>query len=218
MRRHAPLPSTTVTIETGTVTLQGILGVPPHPRGIVLFAHGSVSGRLSPRNAFVAGALREVGLATLLFDLLSEAEAEDRRRVFDIPLLARRLRTAAEWVRNDARTCDLPIAYFGASTGAAAALVAAADDPAIVAVVARGGRPDLAEDALPAVRAPTLLLVGSEDGPVIGMNQWAIGRLRCEKHLTIVPGAGHLFEEPGTLELVVAHAIEWYRRHLPSVG
>ena len=213
--RHDPTPSTPVTIATATVGLQGILGVPAEARGIVLFAHGSGSSRLSPRNAFVAAALREVGMATLLFDLLTEEEATDRRRVFDILLLGRRLRAGAEWVRIDPRTRGLPVAYFGASTGAAAALVAAADDPAIRAVVSRGGRPDLAGDALPAVRAATLLIVGSEDSPVIGMNESALARLRCEKRLVVVPGAGHLFEEPGTLEVVVALASEWYRRYLP---
>ena len=212
---HDATPSTTVTIAIGTVGLPGILAVPGGACGIVLFAHGSGSSRLSPRNAFVAAALRAAGMATLLFDLLTEEEAADRRRVFDIPLLGRRLRTAAEWVRSDRRTDGLPVGYFGASTGAGAALAAAADDPAIRAVVSRGGRPDLAGDVLPAVRAATLLIVGGDDGPVIGMNEWALARLQCEKRLVIVPGAGHLFEEPGTLEAVVALAREWYRKHLP---
>jgi dienelactone hydrolase len=149
-------------------------------------------------------------------DLLTEAEATDRRLVFDIPFLARRLRAAADWVRTSAATRQLAIGYFGASTGGGAALVAAANDEGIAAIVSRGGRPDLAGLALARVEAPTLLIVGGNDGPVIGFNEWAYARLQCTKHLTIVPGAGHLFEEPGTLERVVELAIEWYRRHLEA--
>jgi putative phosphoribosyl transferase len=211
--RRTPPPQV-VSIPAGSVQLEGLLGVPVEAHGIVIFAHGSGSGRLSPRNNAVAGALRAAGVATLLFDLLTEDEATDRRLVFDIPFLAKRLRAAADWVRNAATTRHLAIGYFGASTGAGAALMAAASDSAIAAIVSRGGRPDLAGAALARVEAPTLLIVGGEDGAVIGLNQWAYDRLHCEKHLTIVPGAGHLFEEPGTLERVVELAIGWYRRHL----
>jgi putative phosphoribosyl transferase len=205
-----------VRIANGSTTLEGLLGVPPDAAGIVVFAHGSGSSRLSPRNAYVARALRRAAIATLLFDLLTPEESEDRRRVFDVALLARRLRAAAGWVRGHAATRGLPLAYFGASTGAAAALVAAADDPGVAAVVSRGGRPDLAGSALPHVRAPTLLIVGGDDVPVIAMNEQAFGRLRCERRLEIVPGATHLFEEPGTLEEVVRLATAWFRDHFAA--
>jgi dienelactone hydrolase len=180
----------------------------------VLFAHGSGSSRLSPRNTYVAGALRDAAIATLLFDLLTPDEAWDRTLVFDVELLARRLRAATEWVRGQPATRDLPVGYFGASTGAAAALIAAANDPAVAAVVSRGGRPDLAMPILPRVQAPTLLIVGGDDRPVIAMNENALRRLHCEKRLTIVPGASHLFEEPGTLDEVVRLATAWFREHL----
>jgi len=192
----------------------GLLGLPMDPTGIVLFAHGSGSGRLSPRNNFVAHALRDDGLATLLFDLLTVEEAHDRRNVFDIELLARRLLMATAWIRQDAETHGLPIGYFGASTGAAAALVAeAAHEGPIAAIVSRGGRPDLAGRALSAVEAPTLLIVGGDDVEVLALNRAALAALRCAKQLVIVPGATHLFEEPGTLEAVVEHARGWFLKH-----
>lgn len=202
------------TITIPPVGLEGLLGVPRDAKGIVLFAHGSGSGRLSPRNNFVAQALRNDGLATLLFDLLTVEEARDRRNVFDIELLARRLLSATAWVRKDADTRDLAIGYFGASTDAAPMLVAtSAHQEPIAAIVSRGGRPDLAGPALPAVSAPTLLIVGGDDVEVLALNRAALAKLRCEKQLVIVPGATHLFEEPGTLEAVVAHARGWFLKH-----
>jgi predicted alpha/beta-hydrolase family hydrolase len=194
------------------------LNIPAGGQGIVLFAHGSGSSRLSPRNNYVAEALRQAGLATLLFDLLSDEEAADRAKVFDIRLLAERLRHATDWVCQDAETGALRIGYFGASTGAGAALVAdALSKTEIGAIVSRGGRPDLAEDALPEVRAPTLLIVGSLDTMVLELNQAALARLDCEKQLVVVPGATHLFEEPGTLDQVIALAQKWFTDHLAAV-
>jgi putative phosphoribosyl transferase len=202
------------TITIAPVGLGGLLGLPLDAKGIVLFAHGSGSGRLSPRNNFVAQALREDGLATLLFDLLTVEEAGDRCNVFDIELLARRLFLATAWVRQDAETRDLLVGYFGASTGSAAALVAAAaHEGPIAAIVSRGGRPDLAGTVLPTVSAPTLLIVGGDDVEVLALNRAALAKLRCEKQLVIMPGATHLFEEPGTLEAVVEHARGWFLRH-----
>ena len=199
--------------------LDGLLGVPKGARGIVLFAHGSGSGRLSPRNNHVAAALRRAGLATLLLDLLTPEEERDRANVFDIRLLASRLALATRWVGGNPAAARLAIGYFGASTGAAAALVAASlADMRVGAVVSRGGRPDLAAEALDRVRAPTLLIVGSLDGPVIGLNEQAFARLACGKELVIVPGAGHLFEEPGTLDEVVRHAIGWFTTRLRGPG
>jgi pimeloyl-ACP methyl ester carboxylesterase len=203
----------TVLIPADAVVLEGLLGVPSGALGIVLFAHGSGSSRLSPRNTHVARELRQATIGTLLFDLLTPEEAEDRALVFDVELLARRLRSATEWVRAQRATKELAIGYFGASTGAAAALIAAADDSRIAAVVSRGGRPDLAALVLPRVRAPTLLIVGGDDVPVIAMNENAFRRLRCEKRLAVVPGATHLFEEPGTLEEVVRLATDWFREY-----
>jgi putative phosphoribosyl transferase len=193
--------------------LDGLLGVPPSAAGVVLFAHGSGSSRLSPRNAQVAQVLRSARMATLLFDLLTEAEAADRTNVFDVDLLGQRLRDATVWVRQHERTKGLPVAYFGASTGAAATLLAAATDAAIRAIVSRGGRPDLAAAALGRVRAPTLLIVGGEDTLVRQLNERAYEQLRCEKQLCVVPGAGHLFEEAGTLEEVTRLATEWFVHH-----
>jgi putative phosphoribosyl transferase len=202
------------TITIAPVGLEGLLALPADAKGIVLFAHGSGSGRLSPRNNFVAQALRENGLGTLLFDLLTVEEARDRHKVFDIALLAQRLLMAAAWVRQDAETRDLLVGYFGASTGAAAALVAAAaGEGSAAAIVSRGGRPDLAGSALALVTAPTLLIVGGADFEVLALNRAALAELRCEKQLVIVPGATHLFEEPGTLEAVVEHARGWFSEH-----
>ena len=204
-----------IKIEERKITLEGILGLPTDPRGLVVFAHGSGSGRLSPRNNFVARHLQQAGLATLLLDLLTEEEADDRRKVFDIDLLADRLLLAKNWVETEDRTRDLAIGYFGASTGAGAALQAAAREPSnLGAIVSRGGRPDLAEPYLPSVTAPTLLVVGGYDEPVIEMNQAAYDLLTCEKKLLIVPGATHLFEEPGTLEQVAEHAGKWFGQYL----
>jgi dienelactone hydrolase len=183
----------------------------------VLFAHGSGSSRLSPRNTTVAQQLRAAGLGTLLFDLLTEAEAGDRTNVFDIDLLARRLLAATYWLNQQPEAAGLKLGYFGASTGAAAALKAAAASPLeIGAVVSRGGRPDLAGDALPRVRAPTLLLVGSRDPVVLGLNQTALARLTCYARLVVVPGASHLFEEPGTLEEAGRLAAGWFLHHLAA--
>jgi putative phosphoribosyl transferase len=208
-----------VRITKERLALEGILGLPAKPRGVVLFAHGSGSGRLSPRNNFVARHLQQHGLATLLLDLLTPEEADDRRKVFDIELLADRLLFAKAWLEQDARTTGLGIGYFGASTGAGAALQAAARDPlSIRAVVSRGGRPDLAGPYLPAVTAPTLLIIGGEDAPVIEMNQAAYDLLTCEKTMIIVPGATHLFEEPGALEQVADLACKWFLRFFAKTG
>jgi len=204
-----------VRITKEALALEGILGLPAGPRGVVVFAHGSGSGRLSPRNNFVARYLQRDGLATLLLDLLTEEEADDRRKVFDIDLLADRLLLAKGWLEAEPRTNNLSIGYFGASTGAGAALQAAAREPLnIKAVVSRGGRPDLAESYLPSVIAPTLLIVGGYDEPVIEMNQAACDLLTCEKKLVIIPGATHLFEEPGTLEQVAEQTSRWFVRYL----
>jgi putative phosphoribosyl transferase len=195
----------------GEPSLAAILGVPSDAKGIVIFAHGSGSGRLSPRNNHVAAKLREVGLATLLLDLLSPEEERDRRNVFDIALLASRLRGAVDWASRYSATSELRPCFFGASTGGGAALRAAAGDTRIAAVVSRGGRPDLAgENALAKVQAPTLLIVGELDGTVIELNAAALQSMHCMRDLVIVPGAGHLFEEPGTLDQVVSLASQWF--------
>jgi putative phosphoribosyl transferase len=197
--------------------LNGDLRLPEDARGLVIFAHGSGSSRLSPRNREVAGSLNEAGLATLLFDLLSEEEAADRAKVFDIELLAERLAAVTRWASGEPRLSDLPLGYFGASTGAAAALRAAARLGAeIGAVVSRGGRPDLAGGSLPAVVSPTLLIVGGADWQVLALNEEAAGLLRCEREVAVVPGATHLFEEPGALERVAALARDWFLRHLTA--
>jgi dienelactone hydrolase len=209
-----------VRVDAGPVTLEGNLVIPEGARGVVLFAHGSGSGRHSPRNRYVARRLREAGLATLLVDLLTEEEEVLDQYTghlrFDIGLLAERLVGATGWLAQDPRTAGLSVGYFGASTGGGAALVAAAQRPDRVgAVVSRGGRPDLAGDTLPAVRAPTLLIVGGDDVPVIGLNEQALAGLGAPvKELVIVPGASHLFEEPGKLEDVARLASEWFSRHL----
>lgn len=193
--------------------LDGLLGQHGPASGLVIFAHGSGSGRLSPRNNHVAAQLRKKGMATLLLDLLTPEEEQDRRRVFDIPLLASRLLAATDWASRQPGLAVLPIGYFGASTGAGAALKAAADPWFnISAIVSRGGRPDLALDSLGEVRAPTLLLVGGNDGPVIDFNRAALARLATAE-LVIIPGAGHLFEEPGTMDEVVGRAAAWFSHH-----
>jgi len=214
-----------VRVPAAGVMLEGNLAIPPRASGIVLFAHGSGSSRHSPRNRAVARALNEGGLATLLVDLLTPAEESLDEQTghlrFDIGLLADRLVDAADWLIANEETRSLPIGLFGASTGGGAALVAAAQRPNTVrAVVSRGGRPDLAGAALSRVRAPTLLIVGARDEPVIELNREAFERLRCEKKLEIVPGATHLFEEPGALEEVARFARDWFRRFLapPAAG
>jgi putative phosphoribosyl transferase len=209
-----------VSIPAGSVRLVGDLVIPPKAPGVVAFAHGSGSGRHSPRNRLVAAQLQEAGLATLLLDLLTEKEEwSDQRRGgdlrFDIPLLAGRLEAASGWLAQRGETAGLKIGYFGASTGAAAALVAAGEWPVgeVAAIVSRGGRPDLADRMLPLVTAPTLLIVGSLDSVVLELNRQALERLTCEKELVIVPGATHLFEEPGALEEVARLAVDWFRSH-----
>lgn len=209
----------TRTLTLPAVGTEGMLSLPDGARGIVLFAHGSGSGRFSPRNTYVASALCTAGLATFLFDLLTDAEAADRAKVFDIPLLAERLLLATDAIHQDAGAGDLAIGYFGASTGASAALVAAAQARTpIGAVVSRGGRPDLAGAALAKVQAPTLLIVGSLDHEVLALNRDAFAQLRCKKDLQVVSGATHLFEEPGTLEEVIILARSWFSRHLNQGG
>jgi len=208
-----------VQVEVGSVTLAGNLLIPPAATGLVLFAHGSGSSRFSTRNRRVASFLREGALGTLLIDLLTPDEERIDERTghlrFDINMLALRLVGTVEWLHRNAETKRLPIGLFGASTGGGAALVAAARRPdRIAAVVSRGGRPDLAGDALPLVKAPALLIVGGDDGPVIGMNQEAFDQMTAVRRLEIVPGATHLFEEPGALERVAELAREWFRKYL----
>ena len=213
------LEERSVQIPTGSVQLEGNLNVPDGARGVVLFAHGSGSSRHSSRNRFVAKALQQAGLGTLLIDLLtSEEEAVDvrtRHHRFDIGLLARRLVDASDWLTQHPQTSGLRIGLFGASTGGGAALVAAVHRPDwIHAVVSRGGRPDLAGEALARVEAPTLLIVGGLDVPVIEMNREALEQLKAKKQMVLVPGATHLFEEPGTLEEVARLAADWFVEHL----
>lgn len=206
-------------VEIGPLSLKALLGVLDNATGLVIFAHGSGSGRLSPRNNYVADQLRQAGLATLLLDLLTPEEEQDRANVFDIPLLASRLVVATDWAGAQPGISSLPIGYFGASTGAGAALLAAASETSPVrAVVSRGGRPDLAGEALGRVRAPTLLIVGSLDGPVIAINRDAAAKMTSKREVVIVPGAGHLFEEPGTLDEVVRLAVRWFLTHLSGDG
>lgn len=205
-----------VVIPAGGVRLSGTLTLPAHPLGVVVFAHGSGSSRLSPRNQFVANRLVAANLGTLLFDLLTPAEADSRANVFDIALLAERLGAATAWLAARPGAADLAVGYFGASTGAAAALVAAAQGggPAIGAVVSRGGRPDLAGDALRSVTAPTLLIVGGLDATVLELNRQALMRLAGVRQLAVVPRATHLFEEPGALEHAALLATRWFERYL----
>lgn len=200
-----------IQIKSGPALIEGMLSTPSHGKGVVLFAHGSGSSRFSPRNNFVAESLHQAGIGTLLLDLLTPQEDQDYQRRFDIALLTRRLELAADWLRHQPATAALPLAVFGASTGAAAALqLAASLGTAIAAVVSRGGRPDLAgAAALEQVLAPTLLIVGGDDEVVIELNQRAYAALHCEKRLEIVPGATHLFEEPGKLQAVAALALAW---------
>jgi dienelactone hydrolase len=207
-----------VRIPLEAVTLEGDLTIPRGPHGLVVFAHGSGSSRHSPRNLAIASALNATGLATLLFDLLTlDEEAVDRMTAhlrFDIGWLAHRLVAATDWLAAQDAIAGLPIGYFGASTGAGAALVAAAARPTVAAVVARGGRPDLAGPALAEVKAPTLLIVGGADTPVIELNRRALAQLGGVAEMQVVPGASHLFEEPGTLEAVARRATAWFGRHL----
>src|SRR5580704_17963236 len=207
-----------VQIQAGRAVLSGNLTIPEDTIALVLFAHGSGSSRHSPRNQFVARTLNDAGLATLLFDLLTPDEEEidtyTREHRFNIGLLAERLVYATKWAKQQEQTRNLRVGYFGSSTGATAALVAAAEIPQDVgAIVSRGGRPDLAGDALPRVQAPTLLIIGGYDDVVIRLNKEALAELRCERELKIVPGATHLFEEPGALEVVARLAADWFRRH-----
>jgi putative phosphoribosyl transferase len=209
------LSERSVQVPAGRHRLEGILVVPAEARGVVAFAHGSGSGRFSPRNQQVARVLQQGGTATLLMDLLEEDEAEDREKVFDIELLAERLQFTSDWLAHEPATAALRLGYFGASTGAGAALVAAARQPGLIdAVVSRGGRPDLAWDYLPRVQAPTLLIVGGEDRTVLGLNEEALACMDCPRELKVIPGATHLFHEPGALEQVARLAAEWFRRHL----
>ncbi len=201
-------------VTAGPIRLPGHLLIPAGAAGIVLFAHGSGSSRHSPRNRFVAEILNQAGLGTLLFDLLTPSEEVDRTRVFDIELLADRLVLATKWLLTQFETPRLPLGFFGASTGAAAALRSAAElGPDIRAVVSRGGRPDLVGAKLAGVQAPTLLIVGSHDPQVLELNLEAAARLRCEHRVEVVKGASHLFEEPGTLEMVAELARDWFSAH-----
>ena len=214
-----PIRDEEVRVDVGPVVLAGHLTVPEPCRGLVVFAHGSGSSRHSPRNRFVAQVLNRAALGTLLFDLLTLEEQTDRALVFDIELLAERLVAVTGWLRSEPEGGDLPIGYFGASTGAGAALWAAAQpDSHVAAVVSRGGRPDLAGPVLDQVRAPTLLIVGGRDDVVLDLNRQALARLRCESELTVVPGATHLFEEPGTLETAADLAAQWFASHVAPAG
>lgn len=214
---HPPVARQELEVRLGPQQLPGFLTIPDPLHGLVLFAHGSGSSRFSERNQYVARVLQDAGIGTLLFDLLNDAEANDRRLVFDIPLLAERLQQTAAAVAARPELADVPLGYFGASTGAAAALVAAAREPQRVrAVVSRGGRPDLAGEFLPHVEAPTLLIVGGADEPVIAMNEDASAQMHCARKLVVVPGATHLFPEPGALEDVARLARDWFRTHLTA--
>lgn len=205
-----------IEVQSAGASVSGRLTIPRHPRGIVVFAHGSGSSRHSPRNRFVAQVLQSAGLATLLFDLLTDAEEQDRANVFDIELLSARLVGVTHWLRTAADTAGLPVGYFGASTGAGAALRAAAETD-VFAVVSRGGRPDLAGAFLGKVRAPTLLIVGSRDEQVLELNRAAAAAMTARCEIAIVEGATHLFEEPGTLEQVAGLARQWFTDHLTPI-
>jgi putative phosphoribosyl transferase len=212
-----------IQIQEGTVTLEGNLNIPEDPKGLVIFVHGSGSSRHSPRNQYVAGKLQAAGLATLLFDLLTAAEEEldlrTRQLRFDIDMLSRRTIAAANWLSEHMLTRDLQQGFFGASTGAAAALITAAERPELTgAVISRGGRPDLAAGVLPRIEAPTLLIVGQLDQQVIQLNEQALAQMNADtqKELIIVPGATHLFEEPGALEYVARLSSDWFRRYLDN--
>jgi len=209
----------TVLITSGQTKLVGDLAIPPKAKSIILFAHGSGSSRLSSRNRFVAGHLQREGLATLLFDLLTSDEEKidsyNMKLRFDIDLLAHRLSGATEWLKSQREVAPMPVGYFGASTGAAAALIAGTMHPDTVrAIVSRGGRPDLASRALPLIQVPTLLIVGGDDREVIMLNQMAMEKIKATKKIVIVPGATHLFEEPGALEAVSEQAAFWFKQYL----
>ena len=207
----------TVQLHLGVAELEGIWDVPENPRGVVLFAHGSGSSRWSPRNQFVARQLHDAGLGTLLVDLLTPQEDQNSIRRFEIEFLTERLGRITDWLRERIAGTGLGLGYFGASTGAAAALRAAVNQGGSVgAIVSRGGRPDLADDVLPQVESPTLLIVGGNDEPVTSLNIAAYRKLRCPKELAVIPGATHLFEEPGALDEVARRAGDWFRRHLPA--
>jgi len=222
VQQSAPSPSTLplrreIALHTDGLTLHGDLHAPTDARGIVLFAHGSGSSRLSPRNRYVAEVLNHSRMATLLMDLLDTREEEDRDKVFDIDLLTKRFALAAQWVAEHAPVAGLPVGYFGASTGAAVALTLAAQaDARVKAVVSRGGRPDLAGAALPRVKAPVLLIVGGDDPVVLELNRAAAQRLHAPNRLVVVPGATHLFAEAGKLEEVARLAAEWFSTHLTA--
>ena len=205
----------TLQIPINSIKLEGMLAVPDGAKGLVIFAHGAGSSRLSPRNNFVAEEIRKRDVGTLLFDLLTEKEDEIYENRFDIPLLADRLKIVTEWVKKQSETKNLNIGYFGSSTGAAAAIIAAADiGSEIKAVVSRGGRPDLAGEALSQIQSPALFMVGGDDFGVIELNQESYDLMKCKKELKIIPGATHLFEEPGTLEEVARLAAEWFKKYL----
>jgi len=212
-----PVPGDDVRVDVGTAVLAGELTMPANPSGIVIFAHGSGSSRHSPRNTYVARVLNDAGIGTLLFDLLTTGEETKRATVFDIDLLAKRLTAATSWVRSQTWPAEMPIGWFGASTGGGAALWAAAEpDADVAAIVSRGGRPDLAMRRLSAVRAPTLLIVGGEDDMVLELNREAAAQLQCPHQLAVVPGATHLFEEPGTLAAMTVMARDWFTQHLQA--
>ncbi len=203
-----------VQIRLDSIVLPGILAVPPDAAGLVVFAHGSGSSRFSPRNAFISQVIQEQGIGTLLFDLLTEDEDFIYDNRFDIDLIANRLLAATDWLLARPEAASLTLGYFGASTGAAAALKAAVHENRVRAIVSRGGRPDLALDVIPRVRAATMLIVGGNDAIVIDLNRHAYNRLQCAKRMEIVPGASHLFEEPGTLEIAAGLAAGWFKEHL----
>ncbi|HEX6915191.1 MAG TPA: dienelactone hydrolase family protein [Chitinophagaceae bacterium] len=212
------MPRIPVLIPVNGLSLQGEIVIPRDPQAIIIFSHGSGSSRLSPRNRFVAEHLNDAGFATLLFDLLSSEEEQFLRNRFDIDLLSARLITVTEWVKKQPSLEELPIGYFGASTGAASAIRAAAAGASVYAVVSRGGRPDLAGEALSSVEAATLLIVGSHDPEVLELNRRALRRMLCPKELKVIEGASHLFEEGDTLSEVCRHATKWFEKHLPVAG